>query len=83
MVFDKFETKLKKKKSWTDGHHPYFLLGLVLHTHDALTNVFLVTQVATSQWTDGVLLWDGLEVLIEVIDQRHGGGDVQLGDLIV
>ena len=35
------------------------------------------------QRSDGILVWDGLQVLIQVIDQGRASGDVQLRDDVI
>lgn len=59
------------------------LLGLIGHTKDALLDVLEVADIVSSERTDGILVRNWLQVLIQLIDQGYSSGDVQGRNLLV
>lgn len=47
------------------------LLGLVGYTRDASFDGLKVTEVTALERRDGVLVWDYLKVVIELVNERH------------
>ena len=54
-----------------------------LHPQNSGSDVLLVAEVAAGERSDGVLLRDRQELLVELVHQRHRRGDVQLGDHVL
>ena len=59
----------------------FCLFRLVLDPLDAGADGLLVAQIPSLEGFDRSVLRDGLEVLVQFVDERGAGGDVELGDL--
>ncbi|KAJ8525203.1 hypothetical protein ON010_g15912 [Phytophthora cinnamomi] len=59
------------------------LLGLVLDAKDAGADLVLVAEVEGAERRDGVLVRNGLEVLVQVVHERRARGDVEARDLVL
>lgn len=56
------------------------LFCLVLDTLDASTNGILVSEVSSLKRRKGTLLRNGFQIIVEFVNQRSSGGDVQVTD---
>lgn len=62
------------------------LFGLVLDTLNACPNGIDITEVLSAEGGNGTISRSGrddVQVIIELVDERSSGGDVELGDLIL
>mmetsp|Transcript_7598 Transcript_7598/g.22264 ORF Transcript_7598/g.22264 Transcript_7598/m.22264 type:complete len:374 (-) Transcript_7598:147-1268(-) len=58
-----------------------YLFRLVLDSLDARANGILVSEVSSLQGGKGSLLGDGFQVVVEFVDERGSGRNVELGNL--
>ena len=62
------------------------LFGLVLNTLNARPNGIDITEVLSAEGANGTISLSGrddIQVIIELVDERSSGGDIELGDLIL
>jgi len=62
------------------------LLGLVLNTLDARPNGIDITEVLSAEGGNGTVRRSGrddIQVVVELVDQRSAGGDVELSNVIL
>ena len=65
---------------------PTYLFGLVLHTLNARPNSIDITKVLSAEGGNGTIgcrRGDDTQVIVELVDQRSAGGDVELGNVIL
>ena len=65
---------------------PTNLFGLVLHTLNARPNSIDITKVLSAEGGNGTIgcrRGDDTQVIVELVDQRSAGGDVELGNVIL
>ena len=65
---------------------PTYLFGLVLHTLNARPNSIDIAKVLSAKGGNGTIGCrggDNIQVIVELVDQRSAGGDVELGNVIL